>query len=153
MCAAPATGHGLFWYSFDYAGIHVVQLSSEHNWTRGSAQFAWLAADLARVNRTATPWVIVTAHRMMVRQQTSSGLRLPTNPLAALLSRSLLLLSAQYTTQIVKDECTVHRIASHMREELEELLHASRVNLMLASGGSEEAIQCACVMGVHLRCV
>lgn len=63
---APATGNGIFWYSFDYAGIHVVQMSTEHNWTRGSEQFEWLKADLLRVNRSATPWVILTAHRMMV---------------------------------------------------------------------------------------
>ncbi|GLE02468.1 hypothetical protein PINS_up011306 [Pythium insidiosum] len=61
----PATGNSLFWYSFDYASVHVIQLSSEHAWTQGSEQFQWLERDLAAVNRTATPWIVVTTHRMM----------------------------------------------------------------------------------------
>jgi hypothetical protein len=41
----------------------VTQISSEHDITEGSEQYAWLAADLAAVNRSVTPWVVVTAHR------------------------------------------------------------------------------------------
>lgn len=66
---APATGRGLFWYSFDYGSVHVVQLSSEHDWTRGSTQHAWLAQDLAAVDRTVTPWVVLTTHRMLYTTQ------------------------------------------------------------------------------------
>ncbi|TYZ63452.1 hypothetical protein PybrP1_007311 [[Pythium] brassicae (nom. inval.)] len=66
---APATGHGIYWYAFDYGPVHVVQMSSEHDWTRGSAQHAWLARDLAAVDRAATPWVVLTAHRMMYTTQ------------------------------------------------------------------------------------
>ena len=66
MFAVPDNGHSLYWYSFDYGGIHVVQMSSEHNWTRGSEQYEWIKRDLEAVDRDQTPWVILTAHRMMV---------------------------------------------------------------------------------------
>ncbi len=61
----PANGHGLYWYSFENGNTHVVQMSSEHDYRPGSRQYAWLAKDLAAVDRGRTPWVIVTAHRPM----------------------------------------------------------------------------------------
>lgn len=65
----PDNGHGLYWYSFDYGGVHVIQMSSEHNWCKGSPQYKWLEKDLARVDRSKTPWVVLTAHRMMYTTQ------------------------------------------------------------------------------------
>jgi hypothetical protein len=44
------------WWSYDVGLIHFVGMSTEHNYTRGSAQYAFLAADLAAVNRSLTPW-------------------------------------------------------------------------------------------------
>ena len=35
-------------------------LDSEHDWQVGSHQHSWLEADLSAVNRSITPWVIVT---------------------------------------------------------------------------------------------
>ena len=67
---APKTGNWIYWYSFDYGGIHVIQMSTEHNWTRGSEQYEWLQHDLEQVDRSVTPWVVLTAHRMMVRNLT-----------------------------------------------------------------------------------
>ncbi|KAF1336556.1 Calcineurin-like phosphoesterase, partial [Globisporangium splendens] len=66
---APANGRGIYWYSFDYGGVHVIQMSSEHDWTRGSEQYKWLEADLKAVDREQTPWVVLTAHRMMYTTQ------------------------------------------------------------------------------------
>ncbi|KAF1319985.1 Calcineurin-like phosphoesterase, partial [Globisporangium splendens] len=66
---APATGNSIYWYSFNYGGVHVVQISTEHNWTRGSEQYEWLKKDLESVDRGATPWVVLTAHRMMYSTQ------------------------------------------------------------------------------------
>ncbi len=43
--------------------MHVIMMDSEHNMTRGSAQFNWVAADLAGVDHAMTPHVIVTTHR------------------------------------------------------------------------------------------
>jgi hypothetical protein len=67
---ANQTG-SLAWYSFDAGPIHVVQMSSEHDWLEGSEQHTWLDQDLARANanRESVPWVVVTAHRMMYSAQ------------------------------------------------------------------------------------
>ena len=54
-----------FWYSFDYASVHFVMLSSEHDLGSSSSQAAWLEADLAAADRCATPWVVVGIHRPM----------------------------------------------------------------------------------------
>ncbi|CAL1378351.1 unnamed protein product [Linum trigynum] len=50
------------YYSFDVAGAHVIMLSSSTEFRSGSDQYAWLATDLARIDRTMTPWVFVSLH-------------------------------------------------------------------------------------------
>lgn len=65
----PENGHGLYWYSFDYGGVHVIQMSSEHDWRRGSRQYKWIESDLQGVDRNKTPWIVLTAHRMMYTTQ------------------------------------------------------------------------------------
>jgi hypothetical protein len=59
----PQTGNGVFWFSHEYALVHTITLSSEHNMTEGSAQYAWLAQDLAATDRSVTPWLVVELHR------------------------------------------------------------------------------------------
>ncbi len=63
--SGPSTGFGVFWYSFDVGNVHFVLWSSEHDYTPGSAQEAWLRADLLGVDRGVTPWLIVGMHRPM----------------------------------------------------------------------------------------
>ena len=53
------------WYSFEYGGVHVAVLSTEEAFGVGSPQAMWLDADLAAVDRVATPWVVVAGHRPM----------------------------------------------------------------------------------------
>ncbi|KAF4659695.1 hypothetical protein FOZ61_004553 [Perkinsus olseni] len=55
-----------WWYSFDYGMVHYVMLSSEHDWTEGSAQWLWLEHDLSTVDRSLTPWIVLTSHRPML---------------------------------------------------------------------------------------
>jgi len=57
--------NGRFWYSFKYGNVHVVMMSTEHDWTSGSEQYTWLEKDLKSVDRSVTPWVILTGHRPM----------------------------------------------------------------------------------------
>ena len=54
------------WWSADIGAMHVVSMSTEHNFTHGSAQHAWLAADLAAVDRARTPWVVFGGHRALL---------------------------------------------------------------------------------------
>lgn len=61
--APDGPGNGIFWYSFDYGNVHIAQVATDNNFLPGSPQYAWLEADLAAVNRTRTPFVIVTMHR------------------------------------------------------------------------------------------
>jgi len=53
------------WWSYDVGLLHLVGMSTEHNFTIGSPQYLWLEADLAAVNRSVTPWVIFGGHRAM----------------------------------------------------------------------------------------
>ena len=59
----PDSPGGVFWYAHNFANLHTIVLSSEHDLQPGSLQYKWLAHDLARINRTATPWVVVETHR------------------------------------------------------------------------------------------
>jgi acid phosphatase type 7 len=70
-----------FWYSFEYGMVHVVMIDTETDFVNapdqpgGSAglnsgpfgapgqQLAFLAADLASVDRSVTPWLVVAGHR------------------------------------------------------------------------------------------
>lgn len=53
------------WWSYDVGIIHFVGLSTEHNYTACSEQYEWLEKDLASVDRTKTPWIILNGHRAM----------------------------------------------------------------------------------------
>lgn len=50
------------YYSFDVAGSHIVMLGSYTDFDENSAQYKWLEADLDKVDRKTTPWVIVLLH-------------------------------------------------------------------------------------------
>lgn len=51
------------YYLFASGPVSLIVLSSEHDFTLGSAQWKWLSHALATINRTLTPWIIVTLHR------------------------------------------------------------------------------------------
>ena len=64
------------WYSYDHGMVHFVSVDTETDipnapdadypagpFAPSGQQLAWLRADLAAVNRTITPWVIVFGHR------------------------------------------------------------------------------------------
>lgn len=71
MPGGLAVRHGnSAFHSFNLGPLHVVMFSSEayfylspHGLPMLPEAFAWLEADLAGLNRTATPWVAVMAHR------------------------------------------------------------------------------------------
>jgi len=85
MPSSESGGLGNFWYSFDHGMVHYVQLDTETDLGHGiiapdepggaagedagpfspimNAQTNWLEKDLASVDRTKTPWIVVTGHR------------------------------------------------------------------------------------------
>ncbi|OVA03580.1 Phosphoesterase domain [Macleaya cordata] len=54
--------HSNLYYSFDVAGVHIVMLGSYTDFDGDSAQYKWLQADLAKVNRKKTPWLVTIIH-------------------------------------------------------------------------------------------
>lgn len=51
------------YYSFDLPGTaHVVVLGSYTDFDPESAQYSWLKADLAKVDRKKTPWLFAVVH-------------------------------------------------------------------------------------------
>ncbi|KAL5427455.1 hypothetical protein PMIN05_011365 [Paraphaeosphaeria minitans] len=79
---AAALAKPPFWFSFEYGMVHVAMIDTETDFANapdqpggssghlnaspfGTAnqQLDWLAADLASVDRTITPWLIVGGHR------------------------------------------------------------------------------------------
>lgn len=85
MPSSKSAGLGNFWYSFDHGMVHYVQIDTETDLGHGliapdepggsegedagpfsnikNAQTNWLAKDLASVDRSKTPWVLVAGHR------------------------------------------------------------------------------------------
>ncbi|CAL0310134.1 unnamed protein product [Lupinus luteus] len=51
-----------FWYSIKRASAHIIVLSSYSAYGKYTPQYQWLQAELAKVDRTRTPWLIVLVH-------------------------------------------------------------------------------------------
>ncbi|CAI7777612.1 unnamed protein product, partial [Closterium sp. NIES-54] len=62
MPAAASGSPSNLFYSFDSGSIHWVVLSCYSDYLQGSAQYNWLQADLAKVDRKVTPWLIAAFH-------------------------------------------------------------------------------------------
>jgi len=74
-------GVGNFWYSWNHGMVHFITFNTETDFPNApdepggsgaefagpfapsGAQLAWLAKDLAAVDRKKTPWVIAAGHR------------------------------------------------------------------------------------------
>ncbi|DBB06443.1 TPA: hypothetical protein ACH3X1_012001 [Trebouxia sp. C0004] len=65
-------GSNADWYSYNYGPIHMISLSTELDYSPGSAQYAFLTKDLQSVNRTNTPWLVANFHRPYVSANTGS---------------------------------------------------------------------------------
>ncbi len=63
----------VFWYSRDVPGVHMVFMSTEHDYQPGSTQYAWLEQDLGSVDRESTPFVIVYGHKPMYSSNSYHG--------------------------------------------------------------------------------
>eukprot|EP00595_Chromulina_sp_UTEXLB2642_P001957 CAMPEP_0196767476 /NCGR_PEP_ID=MMETSP1095-20130614/41543_1 /TAXON_ID=96789 ORGANISM="Chromulina nebulosa, Strain UTEXLB2642" /NCGR_SAMPLE_ID=MMETSP1095 /ASSEMBLY_ACC=CAM_ASM_000446 /LENGTH=246 /DNA_ID=CAMNT_0042135831 /DNA_START=379 /DNA_END=1116 /DNA_ORIENTATION=+ len=61
------------WWSYDIGIIHIVGISTEHDISVRSNQYKWLENDLKSVNRTLTPWIIVSGHRSLYVDSKRSG--------------------------------------------------------------------------------
>ncbi|CAM8916245.1 unnamed protein product [Rhodiola kirilowii] len=50
------------YYLFDVAGAHIIILGSYAEFDANSDQYRWLKADLGKIDRSATHWLIVVLH-------------------------------------------------------------------------------------------
>uniref|UniRef100_A0A6V7QXW0 Purple acid phosphatase n=1 Tax=Ananas comosus var. bracteatus TaxID=296719 RepID=A0A6V7QXW0_ANACO len=64
MPFAPSSSDSNLYYSFDLAqgSAHVLMLGSYADFAPASPQYQWLQADLARIDRARTPWVLALVH-------------------------------------------------------------------------------------------
>jgi hypothetical protein len=69
----PASPDNLDYYSYNAGPMHVIGLSSFFIGGTGPASpmTAWLKADLASVDRSVTPWVILITHAPMYNSNTA----------------------------------------------------------------------------------
>ncbi|KAG4971838.1 hypothetical protein JHK85_038259 [Glycine max] len=51
-----------FWYSIKIASAHIIVLASYSAYGKYTPQYEWLEAELPKVDRTKTPWLIVLVH-------------------------------------------------------------------------------------------
>jgi hypothetical protein len=100
---APASAAQPY-YAYASGPIALVVVSTEHDFTPGSAQHDWLRATLAAVNRTATPFLIVSIHRPMY-VDSNYGAFVPTGDIV---------------------------VMNLLQQHLEPLTHAAKASLILA---------------------
>ncbi len=64
-----------FWYSRNLPGIHMIFMSTEHDYDVGSEQYNWLSGDLAQANqeREERPFIIVYGHKPMYSSNSYHG--------------------------------------------------------------------------------
>ena len=53
--------------------VHIIMMSTEHDYSAGSPQYKWLDNDLSKVDRKVTPWVIIGGHRAMYSSESISS--------------------------------------------------------------------------------
>jgi len=61
------------WWSLDVGPIHFIVMSTELDFTKGSAQWNFIAKDLASVDRSKTPFLILAGHRPMYIDSTNNS--------------------------------------------------------------------------------
>ena len=61
------------WYGFDYGSVHVVLMSTEHDFQPQSAQYKFLDDHMSKVDRSVTPWLVFAGHRPMYVDSTNNS--------------------------------------------------------------------------------
>ena len=65
MPTPPGVSQDDGWYSFEQASVHFTVINTEMHCGPDSRQLRWIEQDLAGVNRSLTPWVVLMGHRQM----------------------------------------------------------------------------------------
>jgi Calcineurin-like phosphoesterase len=67
------SGSQFLWYSTVKGSAFFIQLNSDQSVEPGSTQRAWLLSTLATVDRSKTPWLIVSLHRPLYSDTSIEG--------------------------------------------------------------------------------
>ena len=54
------------WWSVDFGPVHFTVISTEHQFNVTSPQYDWIQQDLAKVDRTRTPFLLLAGHRSVL---------------------------------------------------------------------------------------
>ncbi|KAK9944798.1 hypothetical protein M0R45_010348 [Rubus argutus] len=60
--SAESGSSSTFYYSFNAGGIHFIMLGAYTAFNKSAEQYRWLEQDLAKVDRSTTPWLVATWH-------------------------------------------------------------------------------------------
>ncbi|CAF1431275.1 unnamed protein product [Adineta ricciae] len=68
MPGPESLGLDNFWFSFNTGPVHWISMSSQHDYSKDSVQYAWLVNDLIKAtqNRAQQPFIIVVTHRPLL---------------------------------------------------------------------------------------
>ena len=125
----PAGGRadGPLYYSYEVGPAHVIVLASFFVYSSGSAQYNWLQADLAKVDRTKTPWLLVIIHAPWYNSNSAHQCVFDA---FALLGRPSLAPARPPTRS--PSSLPARGDGELMRQTLEPMLHAAKVNMVFA---------------------
>jgi len=134
-CGVPATtlfpsprrGVDADWFAVTLGSIRVVSIDTEVDFTSTSPQGRWLARELASIDRTRTPWVVVGGHRPGVIDSTDGPDDRPAPPAGKLNPSDL-------------------SVMELLQEHVWPLL--VRYNVTLAFGGHNHVYQRSCAWSV-----
>ena len=94
----PANGAGNFRFSWPYGPAYFISFDTEHDFSAGSPQIAWLEATLAGVDRAVHPWLFVSMHHPVLSSDSDEvGDHTPGGPLSLVLTP----LFAKYEVDVV----------------------------------------------------
>ena len=88
------------WYGFDYGSVHVVLMSTEHDFQTDSNQYKFLDQHLSQVDRKVTPWLIFAGHRPMYVDSTNAERNAGDLPVATLLQDNIEPLLIKYNVNL-----------------------------------------------------
>ena len=129
--SAPSLSNTPLYYSYDVPGAHIVMLGTYADWGPHSAQRDWLAADLARVDRARTPWLLAAMHAPWYSSNTAhldevDGMRRSLEPL---------LLEHGVDAVFVGHVHAYERVARVARRRLDP---SGPVHVVIGDGGNRE---------------
>jgi len=124
-----------FWYSLDTGAAHIVVISTEHSMEMKSPQVTWLKADLRKVDRTKTPFIIVMGHRSIY---SSADVKTPSLDLVAARTLENLLVAHRVDLYVAADHHGYER-TTPVANGVGRKKDSATVHIVVGTGGANNA--------------